>query len=94
MLQNIGLITPEEAKKEKEAIEKLTYAKIGMTGGDGKPNEAAAKCIQKCLSAPANPCPAVAAPVAKQVAPKTKAKAKKPVPVPVKKKTESTCPCG
>ena len=89
MLQNLGLITPEEAKKEKDAIEKLTYAKIGMSGGDGKPNEAAAKCIQKCLSAPATPCPAAAKPAAKPAA--KKAKAKKAAVAPVKKK--SACPC-
>ena len=90
MLQSIGLITPEEAKKEKEAIEKLTYAKIGMTGGDGKPNEEAAKCIQKCLSAPpAAPCPAVTVPVAKKAAP-----VKKKAAVPVKKKAApKKCPC-
>ncbi|MBR1777839.1 MAG: hypothetical protein IJ752_04560 [Alphaproteobacteria bacterium] len=90
MLQNIGLITPEEAKKEKAAIEKLTYAKIGMTGGDAKPNEAAAKCIQKCLSAPASPCPAAAPkPAAKKAAPAAKKAA-----VPVKKAPVKTCPCG
>ncbi len=90
MLQNIGLISPEEAKKEKDAIEKLTYAKIGMTGGDGKPNEAAAKCIQKCLSAPVQPCPAVAKPAAK----KASAAKKKKAVVPVKKASSKTCPCG
>lgn len=89
MLQNLGLITPEEAKKEKDAIEKLTYAKIGMSGGDGKPNDEAARCIKKCLSAPPSPCPAVAKPApAKPVA--KKAKAKKAAAA-VKKK--STCPC-
>ena len=90
MLQNIGLITPEEAKKEKAAIEKLTYAKIGMTGGDAKPNEAVAKCIQKCLSVPASPCPAVAP----KPAPAKKAPAKKPAAAAVKKTPPKTCPCG
>ena len=89
MLQNIGLITPEEAKKEKDAIEKLTYAKVGMTGGDAKPNEAAAKCIQKCLSVPASPCPAVVAkPVKAAVVP-----VKKKAPV-KKKKAAKACPCS
>ena len=77
MLLNIGLITPEEAKKEKAAIEKLTYAKIGMTGGNAKPNEVAAKCVQKCLSAPASPCPAAKPAVKKKPV-------KKVVPAPVK----------
>lgn len=90
MLQSIGLISPEEAKKEKEAIEKLTYAKIGMTGGDAKPNDAAAKCIQKCLSAPPSPCPAAPAPAVKKAAPKKKAVA----PVPVKTAPPKKCPCG
>ncbi|MBR4126697.1 MAG: hypothetical protein IKR09_03875 [Alphaproteobacteria bacterium] len=88
MLQNIGLITPEEAKKEKEAIEKLTYAKIGMTGGDAKPNEAAAKCIQKCLSAPATPCSAVAKPVKKSGTPAKRKPAAK------KKAVAKSCPCS
>ena len=88
MLQNIGLITPEEAKKEKAAIEKLTYAKIGMTGGDAKPNEAAAKCIQKCLSAPAQPCPS-ATKAGKSVKKKSVSK-KKPA---VKKPAAQTCTC-
>ena len=80
MLQNIGLITSEEAQKEKEAIEKLTYAKIGMTGNDAKPNEAAAKCIQKCLSAPVQPCPVAKkseTPAKKKAAPAKKKPAKK-----------------
>lgn len=88
MLQNIGLITPQEAKKEKEAIEKLTYAKIGMTGGDAKPNEAAAKCIQKCLSAPAQPCSTATKPKSsakKKAAPAKKKPAKKPA---------QTCVCS
>lgn len=88
MLRNIGLISPEEAKKEKDAIEKLTYAKIGMTGGNAKPNDAAAKCIQKCLSAPPSPCPAVAP--EKKVAPKKKAA----VPLPVKKSPPNKCSCS
>lgn len=88
MLKNIGLITPEEAKKERDAIEKLTYAKIGLTGGNGKPNEAAAKCIQKCLSAPPSPCPAVAKPAVKKAPVKKKAAV-----VPVKKAPAKTCPC-
>lgn len=79
MLKNAGLITPAEAKSEKAAIEKLTYAKIGMTGG-GQTTPTAAKCIQKCLSAPATPCPAVSKPKKKTVKPKPKPK-------------PQTCPC-
>ena len=88
MLEGIGLITPEEAKKEKDAIEKLTYAKIGMTGGDAKPNEQAAKCVQKCLSAPATPCAcsAVTQPAVKKAPP-----VRKKTVVPVKKKTPPKC---
>ena len=83
MLKNAGLITPAEAKSEKAAIEKLTYAKIGMTGG-GQTAPNAAKCIQKCLSAPATPCPAVSKPAPKK---KTVRAAAKPKPKP------QTCPC-
>ena len=85
MLKNIGLITPEEAKKEQEAIEKLTYAKIGMTGGDAKPNDAAAKCIQKCLSAPAPSCACAAAPAKKPAVKKPAAVKKKAAAKPVPK---------
>lgn len=82
-LKNLGLITPVEAKSETAAIEKLTYAKIGMTGG-GQATPSAAKCIQKCLSAPATPCPAVSKPAPKKKAVKAKSK---PKPKP------QTCPC-
>ena len=58
-LRNLGLITAAEAKKEKAAVEKLTYAKIGMTGADGQSAPEVSKCVQKCVSAPASPCPAV-----------------------------------
>ena len=82
-LKNLGLITPVETKSETAAIEKLTYAKIGMTGG-GQATPTAAKCIQKCLSAPATPCPAVSKPAPKKKAVKAKSK---PKPKP------QTCPC-
>lgn len=83
-LKNLGLITPAEAKSEAAAVEKLTYAKIGMTGG-GQTTPTAAKCIQKCLSAPAAPCPAVSKPAPKKKAVKAVAK---PKPKP------QTCPCA
>ena len=94
-LQNLKLITPAEAKKEKAAIEKLTYAKIGMTGSDGQSRPETAKCIQKCLSVPCTPC----APVKKAVAKKTTVKkaipAKKAAakPAAVKKTSSALCPC-
>ena len=95
MLQNLKLITPAEAKKEKAAIEKLTYAKIGMTGSDGQSRPETAKCIQKCLSVPCTPC----APATKSVVKKTAVKKAAPVkkatakPAPVKKTTSALCPC-
>lgn len=91
MLQNLKLITPAEAKKEKAAIEKLTYAKIGMTGSDGQSRSETAKCIQKCLSVPAAPCAPVKKPAVKKAAPAKKAAAK---PAPVKKTSPALCPCG
>ena len=95
MLQNLKLITPAEAKKEKAAIEKLTYAKIGMTGSDGQSRPETAKCIQKCLSVPCTPCapatkPAVKKPAVKKATPAKKAAAK---PAPVKKTTSALCSC-
>lgn len=84
-LRNLGLITAAEAKKEKAAVEKLTYAKIGMTGADGQSRPEVSKCVQKCVSAPASPCPAV-----KKTAPAKKKAAA------VKKKAAKTtpaCPC-
>lgn len=83
MLKSAGLITSAEAKSEAAAIEKLTYAKIGMTGG-GQATPSAAKCIQKCLSAPATPCPAASKPAPKKKTVKAKSK---PKPKP------QTCPC-
>lgn len=76
-LQNLKLITPAEAKKEKAAIEKLTYAKIGMTGSDGQSRPETAKCIQKCLSVPCTPCAPVKKAVAKKTTVKKAAPAKK-----------------
>ena len=92
MLQNLKLITPAEAKKEKAAIEKLTYAKIGMTGDDGQSRPETAQCIQKCLSTPCTPCSSVKKTAVKKSAVK-KAPAKKAAPkaAPVKK-TNSLCP--
>lgn len=89
MLQNLKLITPAEAKKEKAAIEKLTYAKIGMTGSDGQSRPETAKCIQKCLSVPCTPC----APATKSVVKKTAVKKATAKPAPVKKTTSALCPC-
>ena len=85
-LRNLGLITAAEAKKEKAAVEKLTYAKIGMTGADGQSAPEVSKCVQKCVSAPASPCPAV-----KKTAPAKKKAAVKKKAAP--KKTTPACPC-
>ena len=95
MLQNLKLITPAEAKKEKAAIEKLTYAKIGMTGSDGQSRPETAKCIQKCLSVPCTPCAPATKSVVKKTAVKKAAPAKKATakPAPVKKTTSALCPC-
>lgn len=95
MLQNLKLITPAEAKKEKAAIEKLTYAKIGMTGSDGQSRPETAKCIQKCLSVPCTPCAPATKSVVKKTAVKKAAPAKKATakPAPVKKATSALCPC-
>lgn len=95
MLQNLKLITPAEAKKEKAAIEKLTYAKIGMTGSDGQSRPETAKCIQKCLSVPCTPCAPATKPAVKKTAVKKAAPAKKATakPAPVKKTTSALCPC-
>lgn len=91
MLKNLGLITAAEAKKEAAAIEKLTYAKLGMTEG-GKAYPDASKCIQKCLAAPAQPC--VPAPAVKKAAPvKKKAVVKKAAPKPAPKPQAQYCPC-
>ena len=87
MLRNLNLITAAEAAKEKAAIEKLTYAKIGMTGADGQSRPDVAKCVQKCLSVPATPCPAVK-PAVKKPAVK-----KAPVKKAAVKKPAATCPC-
>lgn len=78
-LQRLGLITKPEADAEKKAIEKLIYAKLGMSEG-GEANPSAAKCIRSCLAEPAPKCPA-AKPAVKK---KAKLKAK-----PVVK----SCPC-
>lgn len=91
MLKNLKLITPDEAKKEAAAIEKLIYAKLGMAG-DGKSNPAAAKCIQKCLSAPANLCPPAAKPAAKKTT-TVKKKAASPAKKPVEPVPNKMCPC-
>lgn len=95
VLQNLKLITPAEAKKEKAAIEKLTYAKIGMTGSDGQSRPETAKCIQKCLSVPCTPCAPATKSVVKKTAVKKAAPAKKATakPAPVKKTTSALCPC-
>lgn len=96
MLQNLKLITPTEAKKEKAAIEKLTYAKIGMTGDDGQSRSQAASCIQKCLSVPCTPCQPVKKTVAKKTTAKKKTTTKKAAskPAVTKKKTsQALCPC-
>lgn len=95
MLQNLKLITPAEAKKEKAAIEKLTYAKIGMTGSDGQSRPETAKCIQKCLSVPCTPCAPATKSVVKKTAVKKAAPAKKATakPAPVKKTTSALCSC-
>lgn len=95
MLQNLKLITPAEAKKEKAAIEKLTYAKIGMTGSDGQSRPETAKCIQKCLSVPCTPCAPATKPAVKKTAVKKATPAKKATakPAPVKKTTSALCPC-
>lgn len=94
-LQNLKLITPAEAKKEKAAIEKLTYAKIGMTGSDGQSRPETAKCIQKCLSVPCTPCAPVKKAVAKKTTVKKAAPAKKAAakPAAVKKTSSALCPC-
>ncbi len=94
-LQNLKLITPAEAKKEKAAIEKLTYAKIGMTGSDGQSRPETAKCIQKCLSVPCTPCAPVKKAVAKKTTVKKAAPAKKAAakPTTVKKTSSALCPC-
>lgn len=91
-LQNLKLITPAEAKKEKAAIEKLTYAKIGMTGSDGQSRPETAKCIQKCLSVPCTP---VKKAVAKKTTVKKAVPAKKAAakPAAVKKTSSALCPC-
>lgn len=86
MLKRLGLITPEEAKTETDAIEKLTYAKIGMTDG-GQPNSGAATCIRKCLAAPVPTCAPAPAPV------KKKAPAAKPKKKPAKP-AKPTCTCS
>lgn len=95
MLQNLKLITPAEAKKEKAAIEKLTYAKIGMTGSDGQSRPETAKCIQKCLSVPCTPCAPATKSVVKKTAVKKATPAKKAAakPAPVKKTTSALCSC-
>lgn len=95
MLQNLKLITPAEAKKEKAAIEKLTYAKIGMTGSDGQSRPETAKCIQKCLSVPCTPCAPATKPAVKKTAVKKATPAKKAAakPAPVKKTTSALCSC-
>lgn len=94
-LQNLKLITPAEAKKEKAAIEKLTYAKIGMTGSDGQSRPETAKCIQKCLSVPCTPCAPVKKAVAKKTTVKKAVPAKKAAakPAAVKKTSSALCPC-
>lgn len=94
-LQNLKLITPAEAKKEKAAIEKLTYAKIGMTGSDGQSRPETAKCIQKCLSVPCTPCAPVKKAVAKKTTVKKAVPAKKAAakPTTVKKTSSALCPC-
>ncbi len=94
-LQNLKLITPAEAKKEKAAIEKLTYAKIGMTGSDGQSRPETAKCIQKCLSVPCTPCAPVKKAVAKKTTVKKAAPAKKAAakPAAVKKTSSALCSC-
>ena len=94
-LQNLKLITPAEAKKEKAAIEKLTYAKIGMTGSDGQSRPETAKCIQKCLSVPCTPCAPVKKAAAKKTTVKKAAPAKKAAakPAAVKKTSSALCPC-
>lgn len=94
-LQNLKLITPAEAKKEKAAIEKLTYAKIGMTGSDGQSRPETAKCIQKCLNVPCTPCAPVKKAVAKKTTVKKAAPAKKAAakPAAVKKTSSALCPC-
>lgn len=95
-LQNLKLITPAEAKKEKAAIEKLTYAKIGMTGSDGQSRPETAKCIQKCLSVPCTPCAPVKKAAAKKTTVKKAAPAKKAAakPAAVKKTSSALCSCG
>lgn len=94
-LQNLKLITPAEAKKEKAAIEKLTYAKIGMTGSDGQSRPETAKCIQKCLSVPCTPCAPVKKAAAKKTTVKKAAPAKKAAakPAAVKKTSSALCSC-
>ena len=92
MLKNLKLISDTEAKKETAAIEKLIYAKIGMTGSDGQSRPETAKCIQKCLSAPAVPC----TPVKKTTTVKKKTTTKKaPAKKTVTKTTNKSalCPC-
>lgn len=90
MLKNLGLITPDEAKKETAAIEKLIYAKLGMNEG-GKAYPEASGCIRKCLSAPAQPC--APAPVKKAAPVKKKAVVKKAAPKPAPKPQAQYCPC-
>ena len=89
MLKNMNLISAQEAGREKAAVEKLLYAKIGMNDKNGQSRPEVTQCIQKCLSVsesscvPCAPCPAVSTtPVRKKT---NSAKA-----TPVKKKTSST----
>lgn len=70
-LQRVGLITPKEAESEKKAIEKLIYAKLGMSDG-GEANPSAAKCIRSCLAEPAPKCPAAKPAVKKKIKKKAK----------------------
>ena len=95
MLQNLNLITKTEANKEKAAIEKLTYAKIGMTGSDGQSRTQAAQCIQKCLSVPCTPCTPAKKTVSKKTTVKKASSAKKTTPkkTTVKKTSQAMCPC-
>ena len=44
MLKNLGLITPAEAKREQEAVERLVYLKLGMTDANkGRKSSVSAK---------------------------------------------------